>query len=213
MKKKLLGYYDYTVILTYCGMLSAVFGIFLTLKGKFLYGALALMGAGVCDMFDGAVAATKPRTPPEKRFGIQIDSLSDLISFGVLPGLFVYCFMGQSLPAGIVSAAYILCALIRLAYFNVLEEERQQQTTGRRTSYLGVPVTTIAVLLPACYMLYDWKLLTNKVLFPALLLFTAAGFLTPVEIRKPHFVGKVVLVALGLAEAAGLVFLMGVDPL
>ncbi len=43
-------------------------------------------------------------------------------------------------------ALFALCALIRLAYFNVLEEERQRQTTESRKSYLGVPVTAIAVM-------------------------------------------------------------------
>ena len=48
------------------------------------------MITGLCDTFDGAVASTKDRTASEKRFGVQIDSLCDLIGFGVLPGIFVY---------------------------------------------------------------------------------------------------------------------------
>lgn len=74
MKKKLLGYYDYTVILTYCGMLSAFVGILRLLSQDYWNAVVCLMVAGVCDMFDGAVAATKTRTESEKRFGIQIDS-------------------------------------------------------------------------------------------------------------------------------------------
>ena len=83
MKRKLIGYYDYTVILTYLGMLFAFSGILMVIGEDYWDAVFCLMLAGICDMFDGAVAATKVRTDSEKRFGIQIDSLSDLISFGV----------------------------------------------------------------------------------------------------------------------------------
>ena len=53
------------------------------------------MIAGLCDMFDGKIASTMERTRQEKRFGVQIDSLSDLICFGVLPALIVYSGGGR----------------------------------------------------------------------------------------------------------------------
>lgn len=90
MKKKLLGYYDYTVILTYCGVLFSLLGILRVISQNYWNAVFCLMLAGVCDMFDGTVASTKDRNASEKRFGIQIDSLSDLISFGVMPAVFVY---------------------------------------------------------------------------------------------------------------------------
>ena len=162
-------------------------------------------------MFDGAVAATKDRTPSEKKFGIQIDSLSDLISFGVLPGVFVYMICEKTMVAAVISALFALCALIRLAYFNVLEEERQSQTTEKRKSYLGVPVTTVAVILPLVYMVYDYKLIKNNVCFLILCVLLGTGFLSPIQIRKPGFVGKVCLLILGIIEAIGMVLFMGWD--
>lgn len=211
MKKKLLGYYDYTVILTYCGMLSAFVGILRLLSQDYWNAVVCLMVAGVCDMFDGAVAATKARTSSEKRFGIQIDSLSDLISFGVLPGIFVYMISGKESFGGVIAALFVLCALIRLAYFNVLEEERQRQTSEKRESYLGVPVTTIAILLPAVYLLYDYRLLKNLICFPILLIFMGTGYLLPIEIKKPGVVGKAGILIVGIAEAIVMLFFMGVD--
>ena len=87
----MLGIYNYTVILTYLGMLSGFAGILFLLNGNVRGALICLMISGVCDMFDGKVASTKKdRTRSEKRFGIQIDSLSDLICFGVLPALIVY---------------------------------------------------------------------------------------------------------------------------
>lgn len=211
MKKKLLGYYDYTVILTYCGMLFAFAGILRVIRGNYWEAVFCLMFAGVCDMFDGTVAATKDRTEMEKRFGIQIDSFSDLISFGVLPGLFVYMISNQNPFVGILASLFVLCTLIRLSYFNVLEEERQKATDERRKSYIGVPVTTMAVSLPLFYLLYDYRLCKTILCFPVLLVFMGAGFLSPIEIRKPGVAGKVCLILVGIVEMLGMLMFMGWD--
>lgn len=211
MKKKVLGYYDYTVILTYCGMLFAFCGILKAIAQDFGAAILCLLLAGVCDMFDGAVASTKVRTDSEKKFGIQIDSLSDLISFGVLPGIFVYMISGENVFIGVISSFFVLCALIRLSYFNVLEEARQSQTTEKRKSYLGVPVTTISIFLPIVYMLYDDGTRKNIVYFPILLILMGMGFLSPIEIKKPGLPGKICIIILGTFEVIGMILLVGWD--
>lgn len=211
MKKKLLGYYDYTVILTYCGMLCAFCGILRIINEDYWDAVLCLLLSGVCDMFDGAVAATKMRMDNEKKFGIQIDSLSDLISFGVLPGIFVYMISGKNIFAGLTAALFVLCALIRLAYFNVQEEERQKKTGERRKSYLGVPVTTIALFLPGIYLLYDHRIFRNTICFSVLLALMGTGYLLPVEIKKPGLLGKAGIVLLGIFEVMGMLIFMGWD--
>jgi CDP-diacylglycerol--serine O-phosphatidyltransferase len=209
MKKKLLGYYDYTVILTYGGMLFAFAGILRAISDCYGDAVICLMAAGICDMFDGTVAATRDRTKQEKRFGIQIDSLSDLISFGVLPAILVYMIAKQEMLAAVVCGMYALAALIRLAYFNVLEEARQDETSEKRDSYLGVPVTVIAILLPALYLLYDHQIIKEIRFFVLLLMVMAACFLVPVHIRKPKLIGKICLVAVGVAEAVSVIALLG----
>lgn len=209
MKKKLLGYYDYTVVLTYCGMLFAFFGLMRVISRDYWTAVFCLMLAGLCDMFDGAVAATKVRTRQERRFGIQIDSLSDLISFGVLPGIFVYRISDKNVLTGMIASFFVLSSLIRLAYFNVLEEERQKESEESRESYLGVPVTTIAVLLPLVYLLYDHKIWNNVRCFSVLLVCMGIGHLLPVRIKKPGAKGKIGLLLLGVGEAVGMLFFMG----
>lgn len=129
MNKHLLGFYNYTVILTYSGMLIAFLGIIFLINNIQKPAILCLMISGLCDMFDGSIAATKQRNHMEKQFGIQIDSLSDLIAFGILPALFVYFIFPGSLLNMLASCTYTLCALIRLAYFNVVEEKRQNSRT------------------------------------------------------------------------------------
>ena len=205
-KKKLLGYYDYTVVLTYAGMLAAFYGILKAINLDFKGSVFCLMIAGICDMFDGAVASTKGnRDINQKNFGIQIDSLSDLISFGVLPGLFVYMISGKIMMVGAISGLFTLCALIRLAYFNILEEQRQKETSEKRKCYLGVPVTTIALLLPLAYLLYESKYINSHVIFSILLVVTAIGFVLPLNIKKPQKTGKIIMIILGLAELASVI--------
>ena len=208
MEHKKIGYYDYTVVLTYIGMLSAVSGIFMVMNQNYILAVILLMAAGLCDMFDGAVASTKKRSVSEKRFGIQIDSLSDLISFGVLPAVFVYQLSGRKVHCGIISALFILAALIRLAFFNVLEEERQSIDPGSKSFFLGVPVTMIAIILPIVYTLFVKCLLKHTFWFTLMLVVTGIGFITPVKIKKPESLGKVIILVIGIAEVAGIAFVM-----
>ena len=211
MKKGLLGYYNYTVVLTYVGMLTAFVGILMVLNREFTAAIVCLLISGLCDMFDGKVAATKKRDDNEKCFGIQIDSLSDLVSFGIFPALFIYVFSDKTFVAGFIASFYVLSALIRLAYFNVLEAERQKHTTELRKVYLGLPVTTIALLLPAVHITYDLCIFKNKLVYLVLLIFVMVGFVSPFEIKKPNIIGKIGMILLGVLEVLGVLFLMGWD--
>lgn len=198
----MLGVYNYTVILTYVGMLTGFTGIAFAVHGDLRYALLCLMIAGACDMFDGAVASTMERTDQEKRFGIQIDSLSDLICFGVLPAIIVYIASESSLLSFLSGGVYVLCSLIRLAWFNVDEEDRQQAEASSRQFYLGLPVTTAALLLPALMMLtalLSWHFARTV---PGLLLVMSVLFLSPIPLRKPQFPGKLVMALCGMAELA-----------
>lgn len=196
----MLGFYNYTVILTYIGMLISFTGITCIWKGEIQTAVLCLMISGLCDMFDGKIASTMERTTQEKRFGIQIDSLSDLICFGVLPAVFVYSVSGKEVWNVLVSGLYLLCALIRLAYFNVDEEERQSKTAESRTVYLGLPVTTVALVLPAFYYISSCFSVSLELLGTAALLLIGIGFLTPFQLKKPNLAGKAALVIIGAAE-------------
>lgn len=123
----MIGFYDYTVILTYISFASSISGIFLATRGHFNWAIFCLAFSGLCDMFDGKIARTKKnRTEDEKRFGIQIDSLCDVVCFGVFP--IVLCYeLGMthfySIP---ILVFYGLAGVIRLGYFNVMEEEASE---------------------------------------------------------------------------------------
>ena len=204
MKRKIIGYYDYTVILTYAGLLFACAGIFTAIDSRPRTAAVLLMAAGVCDLFDGAVASTKKRTADEKRFGIQIDSLCDLVSFGELPAVIAYTTSPTPITA-VIAALYTLTAVIRLAYFNVAEETRQHDSGERRKTYLGVPVTVIALILPEAVILSH--VLDIPSIIKISLIPMGIGYIAPIDVPKPRIKGLIVLVLIMISEGAALFLL------
>ena len=164
---RLIGFYDYTVILTYISVISAVLGMVCAHRGSFGAAMLCLFLSGFCDAFDGTVARTKKnRTEDEKAFGIQLDSLCDVVSFGVAPAFTCYCMGVNTVPGLVILCVYVVCAVIRLAFFNVQEAKRQQVESGCNKYYRGLPVTSSAIILPAFYLLRS--LLPGKVFTLAL---------------------------------------------
>lgn len=194
----LLGYYNYTVWLTYVGLVSAVTGIFLAFGGDFKAATVCLLFSGLCDMFDGKIARTKKdRTEDEKSFGIQIDSLCDTVCFGVLPAVIGFSVGLNAWWQVAVCVLFVLCGTIRLGYFNVSEASRQRTTNENRKSYQGVPITTSAVLVPLimCFR----SILGNAFVYAytALLIFLAVMYIAPVRIPKPGKWGGIIMLIAG----------------
>ena len=205
----MIGVYDYTVIATYLSLLFGLAGIYSASRGNLFAAILFLMLAGLLDAFDGRIARTKKnRTDTEKRFGIQIDSLNDLVCFGVLPAAIGTAMGCTAIWFLTTMAFFTLCALIRLAYFNVMEEERQEGTSEVRKFYLGVPVTSASFIVPAYYLLSLYGGLTDYIVYAIGLFVLGVAFITPVRVAKP---GLKVILFMGLLGIAELVlFLLSV---
>ena len=199
----MIGFYNYTVWLTYIGMLSSVGGIGFACSGNITAAVICLMFSGFCDMFDGIVARTKKdRTDEERRYGIQLDSLSDVVCFGVLPVAIGYNIGANAWWQVAIMALFALAGLIRLAYYNVTEETRQQQTTEKRKHYLGVPITTSALTVP---LLFCFRSLLGghfALAYTLLLLVNGAFFITPIQVKKPSKTGLVAMLVLGVIFTA-----------
>ena len=183
---KLIGFYDYTVILTYGNLISSVCGVFLAVRGQYAWAVICLMLAGLFDMFDGTVARTKKnRTAQEKNFGIQLDSLCDMVSFGLLPALLSY-LLGMDSWVGIgILLLYCLCGLIRLAFYNVLEIERQRTEDGNNTVFHGLPITSSAIIFPLLFgMQYVLPAVGFSVVLHAGMLCTALLFVLDIPVPK-----------------------------
>ena len=153
--KKFVGFYHYGVILTYLSIVSALIGMGLSVVGYPFYGGVVCLWiSGVCDAFDGVVARTrKNRTVEDKMFGARIDSLSDAVAFGIAPVMIGYGMGMKEWYFMIPFVCYALCAVCRLAYYDVEEDLRiQRGETGRRTSCEGLPVTNAAIGIPFFYL-------------------------------------------------------------
>lgn len=208
----MIGFYNYTVILTYIGLMSSVLGIFFAsgINGNTPhpeYAIVCLMISGFCDMFDGKIARTKERTEPEKNFGIQIDSLCDLICFGLLPSVIGYSIGMNSWADMPILVMFPLCAVIRLAYFNVVEEERQKKTDDARRVYEGLPVTSVALILP---LLYSFHKDIGEDIFPNVygitLFLIALAFITRFKVKKPGVKTMFTFLGVGAVELAWLLY-------
>lgn len=184
---RLIGFYNYTVILTYLSLVSSLLGIKFAFEGKAFAAMACLAASGICDMFDGVVARSKKdRTDDQKNFGIQLDSLCDVVCFGVFPAIFLY-FNGVDSIVGIaLLVLFVLCAVIRLAFFNVLEIKRQKNEGGAAKKYRGLPVTSIAIILPPTFLLH-YVLPDNVMTVIYYVLAAVVPFLFVLDISIPKF--------------------------
>lgn len=230
----MIGYYDYTVILTYLSMLSATSGIILCLNdiGHPYLGMFFLMFCGLCDAFDGKVARTKKnRTEAMKKFGIQIDSLSDLVAFGVLPACIGIAMLRSSIEfltfphfkflhlhladkpvvikviLTLIAIFYALSAMVRLAYFNVTEEERQESESCVRKTYIGLPVTSSALVFPTILLLHIFCNADLTLLYFLFLAIVGFLFVSDIQVKKPTTKGILIMITIGVIEAAALAFI------
>ena len=193
----MIGFYSYTVVLTYLGLASSAIGMILTFQGFAKYALFCLAFSGLCDMSDGKVARMKKnRTEDEKRFGIQIDSLCDVVCFGAFPMILCYS-IGMRGPAGIsILVFYLIAGVIRLAFFNVMEEKRQEETDEARKYYQGLPITSIAIILPLFCTLRP--LLGHRFLSELHICILTVGllFIINFPLRKPGWKMLTLLVAI-----------------
>ena len=201
-----IGFYGASVLLTYIGLAFSVTGMVLAFLGHIPAAVMCLILAGVCDMFDGTVARACKRSETEKKFGIQIDSLVDTVSFGVFPIVLGICMGFTSKLNTVIYIIYGLAAVIRLAYFNVLSEEKtvfNKKKKEKVSYYYGLPVTSIAIILPFTYNL---NIFMHPSVFlkayPLVMLMTAILFVLNIKIKKPTGIWYVICSILAVIEIA-----------
>lgn len=184
----MIGFYNYSVIVTYLGVISSMIGISLACNGIFDGAILCLALAGACDTFDGKIArAMKNRTHEMEIFGVQIDSLCDMVCFGVTPAVICYQ-MGLKSVAGICCEIFfVLCGVIRLAYFNMLEELKHSKSASadEKKYYHGLPITSITIIFPVVYMFSTLLDGHFTILLAVMLLFVGFFYILDFRLKKP----------------------------
>ena len=149
-----IGVYTIPVLITYLGLMSSLMAAVFSINGNYKISIILFMLAAIFDLFDGMVARKLNKTEKENLFGIQIDSLIDVCSFGVVPTIIGYN-MGLKTPLDLfIFGLYICGATMRLAYFNYLAlASENDNTKPKKKYYLGLPVTFSAVILPFVFVL------------------------------------------------------------
>lgn len=111
---------DLPNICSLLGLLSALFGIYFAITGNFLASIISVLWAVLFDWFDGIIARKmKGRTKEQGKFGSQLDSMIDIVSFGILPAILLLSYGNYSLwfmPGVFIIVA---TAALRLSYFNI----------------------------------------------------------------------------------------------
>jgi len=134
-------------LLTTAGLLCGFYSIIASVRGEFLIAAIAIMIGNVFDALDGRVARVTKTT---SQFGIEYDSLADLVAFGVAPGILVYNWALQ--PWGtwgwLAASLYVTCGALRLARFNV------QYDNVEKRHFIGLPIPAAAEMIASSVLLY-----------------------------------------------------------
>jgi len=144
MKK---GIYIAPSLLTTAALFFGFASVLASFRGDFERAAWAIVAAGIFDMLDGKVARLTNTT---SKFGVEYDSLSDLISFGVAPAVLAYAWalepFGRS--GSLAAFLYVACAALRLARFNV------QSETVEKDKFKGLPTPGGAGMIAATVLFY-----------------------------------------------------------
>lgn len=197
----MIGCFNKSVILTYLGTALSLFGIcslISTAENEYIsqtdIAVICLILAGICDLFDGTIARKCKRNETQKKFGVQIDSLADVVSFLVFPSVLLYFICGKSNPywalVFAIIAFYVICGINRLAWFNINTEKFDN-------TYKGLPVTYSALIIPCLYVFLGDSLL--KSVLPAAYFVLGVLFVLNIDIPKPRGIFYIIFGILAIA--------------
>jgi len=177
MKK---GIYILPNTLTLCGLFCGFYSILAALKGDYVIAAWAIMVANIFDGLDGWVARLTSSTT---RFGIELDSLSDLVAFGVAPAVILYTWSLASFGRVGWAAAFLFvaCGALRLARYNI------QMGSSESRSFTGMPIPGAATMIATLVIFYynKWDTVPDNNYF--ILIFTI--FLSMLMVSTLRFHG------------------------
>jgi len=194
----IIGKWNKSVILTYIGLIISVFGIYLSFTNdNILLAFSCLLVAGVCDLFDGVIARRCKRTKEEKEFGIELDSLVDVVNFVALPIVLLINLGLTEIYHIIIYMFFVIAGVARLAYFNITLEEKNKSEPVKY--YHGLPVTFIAMILPIAHLLtYLFGIKDFTIYYAIILSVTGLLNILNINIKKPHGLAYPILLIMAI---------------
>jgi CDP-diacylglycerol---serine O-phosphatidyltransferase len=203
VKPRRKGIYILPNLFTLAALFGGFYGIVMAMNGRFHEAAIGIFCAMVLDSLDGRVARM---TNTQSAFGEQMDSLSDMVSFGAAPALIAYEWALKEVGrwGWIAAFVYVSCAALRLARFNV------NTTVVDKRYFQGLPSPAAAALVVGFIWLMadlQWKGGELKWVMFALALYAGLTMVTnvpfysfkDVNMKKSVPFAVIVLIALGIA--------------
>ncbi len=143
------GIYLLPSLFTTGNLFCGFFSIISTINGKFWDAAVLIIFAHLLDSLDGAVARLTNTT---SQFGVEFDSLADMVSFGVAPAILVYFWALE--PWGtwgwLAAGLYVVCGALRLSRFNIQVESTE------KTHFVGLPIPAAGEMIVAIVLIYHY---------------------------------------------------------
>jgi CDP-diacylglycerol---serine O-phosphatidyltransferase len=154
-RRKGKGIYILPNLLTSFSLFAGFYSMVATIDRKFTHAAIAILISAVFDMLDGRVARM---THSSSRFGVEYDSLSDVIAFGVAPGLLAYMWAlkGYGRFGWLAAFLFVACGALRLARFNV------QADSVQKNQFLGLPIPAAAAVIAGSVLFCGWLGFTGE---------------------------------------------------
>lgn len=201
----LIGKWNKSVILTYLGIGIAIVGMYLAMIGQMNMAICCLIVCGICDLFDGKIARMCRRTREEEEFGIQIDSLADVVNFIALPIVIATCLGANQWYDILAFGVFAICGVARLAFFNISVEKEPASEPIKY--YIGLPVTYVALMMPLFELMIKWFHCQNVHLYyPLLMLALSFFFLWNRKIKKPKGVAYVIFGVMAILSIIAYIF-------
>ena len=186
MKKRIIiGQYRLCDFITMTSTLSAILGIIFALRGHTNVPFLLLAICCICDGVDGLFARRRKNTEFEISYGMELDSLSDMIAFGVFPVVMALTTVKYDTIMYIVPF-YALAGLVRLTYFNALNINK----VGDKGYFRGVPITMVSCIYPFFYFIKAASLEAYSIATIILLSLLAVLYVSNFKFKKIDW-GKV----------------------
>ncbi len=148
-RRKGKGIYILPNLLTSISLFAGFYSMVATIDRKFTHAAVAIFVSAIFDLLDGRVARM---TGSSSKFGVEYDSLSDVIAFGVAPGLLAYMWAlkGYGRFGWLAAFLFVACGALRLARFNVQVDNVQKK------QFLGLPIPAAAAVIAGSVLFYAW---------------------------------------------------------
>jgi CDP-diacylglycerol--serine O-phosphatidyltransferase len=193
----MLRFLDAANAISLLGLACALGGMVLSVRGLIPWAVVALIGSGLCDIFDGNVARRLTRTDEQKAFGGHLDSLVDCCAFGMAPTMLFHAVGLRSPAELVVIFLFVACAVWRLAYFDTVG---LQAVPGERRYYVGLPTTFTSLMVPLAMLAGFAGAEPLRIACNVVALGLAAAMVSPFKVPKPTGLAYPIMtcVALGL---------------